>query len=173
MSEHEIQANSSASEKVCDHPSTEKAASEAELVCAEAYQVVGTLLSDIGQFDTERGQKILDNLSEARMIHTDILPWPSIERAAPPAGQVIAHPANSLRSLPESSEPSLLGRETVREAQSIIRALAEQAKEKCDGCRLSWKLKDWRHREPLPITCEAKIERQAIRALASLSPLKE
>jgi hypothetical protein len=55
--------------------------SEAEQVCAEAYQVVGSLLSDLGQFNTEQGRKILDNLSEHRMIHADVLPWPSFEAA--------------------------------------------------------------------------------------------
>jgi hypothetical protein len=57
---------------------------ELEQVCAEAYQVVGILLSDLGQFNTERGIKILDNLSEARMVHTDVLPWPSCTFAGEP-----------------------------------------------------------------------------------------
>lgn len=51
--------------------------SEAEMVCAEAYQVVGCLLSDLGLFETEQARKILDNLSEARMVHQDVLPWQS------------------------------------------------------------------------------------------------
>lgn len=51
--------------------------SEAEMVCAEAYQVVGCLLSDLGLFETEPARKILDNLSEARMVHQDVLPWES------------------------------------------------------------------------------------------------
>ena len=50
---------------------------EAEMVCAQAYQVVGSLLDDIGQFKTERAVKILDNLSNAKLIHADVLPWPS------------------------------------------------------------------------------------------------
>lgn len=49
---------------------------EVEQVCTEAYQVVGSLLTDVGEFDSERGTKILDNLSEAKMVHADILPWP-------------------------------------------------------------------------------------------------
>lgn len=48
---------------------------EAQQVCAEAYQVVGVLLDDTGQFDTEHGTKILDNLSEHRPVHDDVLPW--------------------------------------------------------------------------------------------------
>lgn len=51
--------------------------SEAEMVCAEAYQVVGCLLSDLGLFETEAARKILDNLSEARRVHQDVLPWES------------------------------------------------------------------------------------------------
>jgi len=46
-------------------------------VCAEAYQVVGSLLSDVGALDTDKAEKILDNLGEQRMIHKDVLPWPS------------------------------------------------------------------------------------------------
>jgi hypothetical protein len=52
---------------------------EAEQVCAEAYQVVGSLLSDLGRFDTPEAEKILDNLSQAKMVHKDVLPWPSYE----------------------------------------------------------------------------------------------
>lgn len=48
---------------------------EAQQVCAEAYQVVGILLDDTGQFETEHGTKILDNLSEHRQVHDDVLPW--------------------------------------------------------------------------------------------------
>jgi hypothetical protein len=54
---------------------------EAQKVCAEAYQVVGSMLNDLGQFDTERAEKVLDNLSEHRMVHDDVLPWPSFAAA--------------------------------------------------------------------------------------------
>jgi hypothetical protein len=64
---------------------------EAADVCAEAYQVVGSLLDDLGEFDSELGQKILDNLSEHRMVHKDVLPWPSLkprrrQRSSPARG---------------------------------------------------------------------------------------
>jgi hypothetical protein len=65
---------------------TERAAAvakERELrmaVCAQAYQVVGSLLSDLGQFDTERATKILDNLSAGAVVH-DVLPWPSFAQS--------------------------------------------------------------------------------------------
>lgn len=49
-------------------------------VCSEAYQVVGSLLVDVGQFKSQRAQKILDNLQEARRIHDDVLPWPSFTK---------------------------------------------------------------------------------------------
>lgn len=44
--------------------------------CYQAYQAVGVMLSDLGLFDTERGQNLLDNLSQARPMH-DVLPWES------------------------------------------------------------------------------------------------
>lgn len=50
---------------------------ELEMICAEAYQVVGSLLDDCGRFGDEDGDKILDNLSQHRMIHEDVLPWGS------------------------------------------------------------------------------------------------
>ena len=40
-------------------------ASDAEQVCYEAYQVVGSMLDDLGQFNTEQARKVLDNLSQA------------------------------------------------------------------------------------------------------------
>lgn len=51
---------------------------EAQIVCYEAYQVVGSLLDDLGAFDTSRADKILDNLSQCRRVHDDVLPWPSL-----------------------------------------------------------------------------------------------
>ena len=59
----------------------ERPHSEAALVCYEAYQVVGSLLSDLGKFGTPEGDKILDNLSQARRIHLDVLPWASYEQS--------------------------------------------------------------------------------------------
>ena len=55
---------------------------ELQTLFAETYQVVGSLLSDLGKFDTPEGQKILDNLSQQRLVHTDILPWPSYEKSS-------------------------------------------------------------------------------------------
>ena len=52
-------------------------------VCGEAYQVVGSLLEDLGIFDTPQAVKILDNLAQAKQVHADVLPWPSF--AAPTA----------------------------------------------------------------------------------------
>ena len=48
---------------------------ELEAVCGETYQVIGSLLSDVGLFGTERGDKVLDNLYEGRLVHQDVLPW--------------------------------------------------------------------------------------------------
>lgn len=41
------------------------------------------------------------------------------------------------------------------------------AKDKCEGCRLSWRLKVWRHGEPMPIECVVKLERQELRDIAA------
>lgn len=48
---------------------------QAEQVCGQAYQVVGVLLDELGLFNSEPGQKILDNLSQARLVHDDVLPF--------------------------------------------------------------------------------------------------
>ena len=56
-----------------------KRITDAELVCAEAYQVVGSLLDDLGAFESECADKILDNLASAKMLHTDVLPWNKIQ----------------------------------------------------------------------------------------------
>ena len=69
---------------------------ELEQLCAEAYQVVGVLLDDTGQFNTEHACKILDNLSQMRRVHDDVLPWKSVDmdvmRAAQAAPQPVEHP---------------------------------------------------------------------------------
>lgn len=41
----------------------------------------------------------------------------------------------------------------------------QAAKEMCEGCRLSWRYvsgTSWRHREPMPITCQAQPIRIAL-----------
>ncbi|MBL5841166.1 hypothetical protein I4U30_23155 [Enterobacter asburiae] len=49
---------------------------ELEGICGEAYQVVGALADKAGVFETSAGVgKMLDNLSQARMVHTDVLPF--------------------------------------------------------------------------------------------------
>ena len=49
---------------------------ELEEICAEAYQVVGVLADALGIFETSEGvAKMLDNLSQAQMVHVDILPF--------------------------------------------------------------------------------------------------
>lgn len=60
-----------------DHGMIEAEPSEAEKVCFEAYQAAGSMLSDLGAFETEEAQKLLDNLGAARLIHKDVLPWHS------------------------------------------------------------------------------------------------
>ena len=52
-------------------------------ICAEAYQVVGVLADEAGRFGGDANDdivKILDNLSQQRLVHTDVLPFPSKEQ---------------------------------------------------------------------------------------------
>lgn len=102
--------------------------SEAEMVCAEAYQVVGCLLSDLGLFETEAARKILDNLSEARMVHQDVLPWESAacaERDARIAELEAANEAFGKRQ--EWWNSRML--ELERENAELVKALAEARKD--------------------------------------------
>lgn len=62
---------------------------EAAQVCAEAYQVVGALLDDLGIFATEAGVKILDNLSHHRLVHRDVLPWTTPPKPEQPGVEVM------------------------------------------------------------------------------------
>ena len=43
----------------------------------EAYQVVGILADECGRFDDPHVIKMLDNLATGRMVHADVLPFPS------------------------------------------------------------------------------------------------
>lgn len=102
--------------------------SEAEMVCAEAYQVVGSLLSDLGLFETEAARKILDNLSEARMVHQDVLPWESAacaERDARIAELEAANEAFGKRQ--EWWNSRML--ELERENAELVKALEEARKD--------------------------------------------
>lgn len=69
--------------KLLELEAAKQRARERELcrICAEAYQVVGSMLSDIGRFGTGVGTKILDNLSQQKLVHDDVLPWPSFSSA--------------------------------------------------------------------------------------------
>ncbi len=44
-------------------------------VCAEAYQVVGVMADALGVFGDAAVQKVLDNLSQQKLIHRDVLPF--------------------------------------------------------------------------------------------------
>lgn len=52
---------------------------ELEKVCAQTYQVVGSMASDLGQFEHEKVIQALDNLSRMRLVHR-VLPFPSFEK---------------------------------------------------------------------------------------------
>lgn len=57
-------------------------AREAALVqiCAETYQVVGVLASDCGRFNGDDVERVLDNLSQQKLVHSDVLPFESAAR---------------------------------------------------------------------------------------------
>lgn len=44
-------------------------------VCAETYQVVGALAAELNIFESDEIIHILDNLSEQKIVHGDILPF--------------------------------------------------------------------------------------------------
>lgn len=49
---------------------------ELEEICAEAYQCVGVLADAAGVFESsQKVSDLLDNLSQAKMVHKDILPF--------------------------------------------------------------------------------------------------
>ena len=55
---------------------------DAPMVCAELYQVIGNLAHHFGVFEHPDVQKALDNASEHRLVHTDLLPWPKQDMPA-------------------------------------------------------------------------------------------
>lgn len=60
---------------------------ELKRICGESYQVVGILADEAGRFDDPAVTKALDNLSDAKLTHDDVLPFPAREvaQAAPVA----------------------------------------------------------------------------------------
>lgn len=61
-----------------DADDTVRRISELERICAESYQVIGVLADDCGRFGTREVDKALDNLSQMRPVHEDVLPFPSL-----------------------------------------------------------------------------------------------
>ncbi|EHF4942228.1 TPA: ead/Ea22-like family protein [Enterobacter hormaechei subsp. steigerwaltii] len=56
--------------------SAEKRIAELETICAESYQVVSALADAAGVFETsEAVSKALDNLSQTKLTHSDVLPF--------------------------------------------------------------------------------------------------
>jgi len=49
---------------------------ELERVCAELYQVLGSLSDSTELFDHPDVIRALDQASQARVVHDDLLPWP-------------------------------------------------------------------------------------------------
>jgi hypothetical protein len=52
---------------------------ELERICAEVYQVVGILADEAGRFNDPEVTKVLDNLSQQRLVHRAILPFSCLQ----------------------------------------------------------------------------------------------
>jgi hypothetical protein len=50
---------------------------ELQQIIAQSYQVIAVLANDCGRFDTPSVSKALDNTSQMKLIHRDVLPFPS------------------------------------------------------------------------------------------------
>ncbi len=79
-------------------------------VCAEAYQVVGVMADALGVFGDAAVQKVLDNLSQQKLVHRDVLPfslpvtpdgWISCSERMPKKGQNVLISVNFDSSLVE------------------------------------------------------------------------
>ncbi|EEX4529487.1 DUF551 domain-containing protein [Escherichia coli] len=79
-------------------------------VCAEAYQVVGVMADALGVFGDAAVQKVLDNLSQQKLVHRDVLPfslpvtpdgWISCSERMPEKNQNVLISVNFDRSLVE------------------------------------------------------------------------
>ena len=79
-------------------------------VCAEAYQVVGVMADALGVFGDAAVQKVLDNLSQQKLVHKDVLPfslpvtpdgWISCSERMPEKGQNVLISVNFDSSLVE------------------------------------------------------------------------
>lgn len=79
-------------------------------VCAEAYQVVGVMADALGVFGDAAVQKVLDNLSQQKLVHKDVLPfslpvtpdgWISCSDRMPEKGQNVLISVNFDSSLVE------------------------------------------------------------------------
>lgn len=53
---------------------------ELESICYETYQVVGVLAEDCGRFGDADVDKALDNLSQTKLVHEDLLPFESDQK---------------------------------------------------------------------------------------------
>ena len=49
---------------------------ELETICAELHVIIGALAAEAGVYDHPEVSKALDNASECRLVHKDLLPWP-------------------------------------------------------------------------------------------------
>lgn len=85
-------------------------------VCNETYQVVGVLLADLGIFQTDRAEKILDNLSEQQRVHKDVLPWESIPKTPNAELKNLREIAAAFLPVMEAMRPLVLNLERLKDA---------------------------------------------------------
>lgn len=61
---------------LAERDADKKLIAELQTICAESYQVVGALADAAGVFETSDAvSKALDNLSAAKLVHEDVLPF--------------------------------------------------------------------------------------------------
>lgn len=57
--------------------------SELETICAQLYQVLGILADEAGRFDDPHLIKAMDNAAAQKLVHDDVIPFPSAPAAQP------------------------------------------------------------------------------------------
>lgn len=91
---------------------------ELQTICAESYQVVGALADAAGVFEeSDAVSKALDNLSAAKLVHQDVLPF-AVE------ARTVSVPTFEEWCQMEDMKPLGLVREAMKEAYDDCRAVA-------------------------------------------------
>ena len=82
---------------------------ELETICAELHVIIGALAAEAGVYDHPEVSKALDNASECRLVHKDLLPWPKNSSVTRQGGTPLrARPIRSPLILPPPRLPARL-----------------------------------------------------------------